>query len=244
MAEREHFTNGRCFAGGSGLTFLIAAFGAQIAGWQHWITIGMAYGLGIVLMFGAIVLITKSYYGQPAKATTPVPQSSVGIVPGIPSVSSLLGQNGTVDFDAKKFFAQAHYSPVTAEMEKNIKLIAEQSFPNDKEAFYARLIGVGLVAIQYDYSFLLIFGSQLKAMAEMNSRGLIPLADLKKHYDKAAADYPKTYTTYTFDQWIAFMKSRLLIAMYPSQMVELSWMGKDFLKYIAHAALDTSKKLN
>lgn len=27
----------------------------------------------------------------------------------------------------------------------------------------------------------------------MNSRGIIPIADLKKHYDEAVADYPKTY---------------------------------------------------
>ena len=64
MAQREHFTNGRCFAGGSGLALMIAAFGAQTALWNHWITIGVLYGAGIILAILATVWITKSYYSR------------------------------------------------------------------------------------------------------------------------------------------------------------------------------------
>jgi len=167
-----------------------------------------------------------------------------GTVPGIPTLSALLGQNPSVDFNAKKFFAVAYYSPVTAEIEKNIRIVAQQNSPNDKEAFYARFIGVGLVAYQHDLTWFTIYGSQLKAMAEMISRGLIPLADLKKHYDKAAVDYPKTYENYSFEQWVDYMKSRLLIATYPSQMVELSFNGQDFLKYLAHVGRNVDGKPN
>lgn len=166
------------------------------------------------------------------------------IIPGIPTLSALLGETPAVDFDAKKFFALAYYSPITAEIEKNIKIIAQQNSPNDREAFYARLIGVGTVAYQYDVSWFTIFGSQMKALEEMNSRGLVPVTDLQKHYDKAVIDYPKTFEDYSFDQWLGFMKSRMLIAIYPSQMVELSWGGKDFLKYLAHMAWNTKEKPN
>lgn len=173
----------------------------------------------------------------------PHPQASAAI-PGIPTLSSLLGQHSSVEFDAKAFFALAHYSPVTAEVEQNIKAIAEQNSPKDKEAFYARFIGVGLVAYQHDTSWYLIFGSQLMALAELNSRGLIPVEDLRKHYDKAVTDYPKTYASYSFEQWLDFMRIRLLIATYPSQMVELSWNGKDFLKYLAHTGRSIDGKPN
>jgi hypothetical protein len=156
----------------------------------------------------------------------------------------LLGQNPNITFDAKKFFALAHYSPITAEVEKNIKIIAPQNSPNDKEAFYARFIGVGLVAYQHDVSWFTVFGSQLAALAELNSRGLIPVADLRKHYEKAVVDHPKTYSDYSFDQWLNFMRARMLIAIYPSQMVELSFNGKDFLKYLAHAGQNVHLKTN
>lgn len=167
-----------------------------------------------------------------------------GVVPGIPTLSSLLGQSPNITFDAKKFFAQAYYSPITAEFEKNMKIIAQQQFPDDKEGFYARFIGVGLAAVHYEQTWVLIFGSQLKAMEEMNFRGLITITDLKKHYDKAVIEYPNTYVNYSFDQWYAFIKSRMLIADYPSKMVELSWMGKDFWRWIAHTAREISKQNN
>ena len=84
----------------------------------------------------------------------------------------------------------------------------------------------------------------MRAWEELNSRGLIPIADLKKHYDKAVTDYPKTYEHYSFEQWLDYMQSRMLIARYPSQMVELSFMGKDFLKYLAHVRRSANGKPN
>jgi hypothetical protein len=167
-----------------------------------------------------------------------------GIVPGIPSLSALLGQNPSVEFDARKFFALAYYSPITAEIEKNIKIVAQQNSPNDKEAFYARFIGLGAVAYQHDVTWFSIYGSQLKALTELNPRGPIPVADLKKHYDKACTDYPNTYANYSFEQWLEFMKLRMLIVRYPSQMVEISFNGKDFLKYIAHVGMNINGKHN
>jgi len=197
--------------------------------------------------FGLVVIVVMHRFihrtPQPKTGDSSPPQAS-GVVPGIPTLSALLGQNPSVVFDAKKFFALAYYSPLTAEIEKNIKLIAQQNFPNDKEAFYTRFIGIWFIAYQYDVSWFTIFGSQLRALEEMNSRGMIPLADLKKHYDAAAANNPKFYATYSFDQWVSFMKGRLLIAVYPSQMVELSWGGKDFLKYLAHMAWSATNKPN
>ena len=55
---------------------------------------------------------------------------------------------------------------------------------------------------------------------------------------------PKRMKKYSFDEWMEYLKSRALVATYPSQMVELSWNGKDFLKYLAHRALNTNGKPN
>ena len=71
-------------------------------------------------------------------------------------------------------------------------------------------------------------------MEELNTRGIIPVAELNKHYEKAVVDYPNTYANYSFDEWVDFLKLRMLVAIYPSQMIELSWNGRDFLKYLAH----------
>lgn len=162
----------------------------------------------------------------------------------MPSLSALLGQDSNVTFDPKKWFALAYYSPITAEVEKNIARIAEMLYPKEREAFYARLIGVGLVGVQHEMTWLMIFRSRLAAIDEMSSRGLVPIGDLKKHYDSGAASNPKFYATYSFENWVEFMKTRMLIALYPSQMVELSFSGKDFLRYLAHVGYGRNAKVN
>jgi len=198
--------------------------------------------LALLMTAGIVWLIGRRKQSNQSQIQLPQPGA---MAPGIPTLSSLLGQNDpNITFDAKQFFALAHYSPVTAEIEKNIRIVAQQNSPNDKEAFYARFIGVGVVAYQHDVTWFLIYRSQLAALAELNSRGLIPAADLKKHYDKAVVEYPKTYANYSFDQWMDFMTSRMLIARYPSRMVELSFNGKDFLKYLAHVGRDAQPKAN
>ena len=73
---------------------------------------------------------------------------------------------------------------------------------------------------------------------------MIPIADLKKYYDKAVTDFPKTYSNYSFEEWLEYMKGRMLIAIYPTQLVELSFNGKDFLKYLAHVGRNIHVKSN
>lgn len=244
MPEREHFTNGRCFTFGTGLALMGTSFGAQVSGWTHWITLGVGYGIGIVLMSIATMLIAKSYFSRQSEHPNISPSQATGTTPGIPTLSSLLGQNPAITFDVKKHFALAYYSPVTAEIEKNIKAIAEQNYPKDKESFYARFIGVGAVAYLHEATWLGIYRSQLDALNELSSRGLIPVAELRKHYDKAVHDYPNAYKDRSFEQWLKYMQSRFLIARYPSEMVELSFGGKDFLRYVAHAGYKVDVKAN
>lgn len=204
--------------------------------------------LGLVV-FGFLLLgIARWHDQQKATTTSQAPpsssQASAQIVAGIPHVSSLTGRTPDITFDPRVFFAQAHFSTLTAEVENNIKIVAQQYYPNDKEAFYARLIGVGMVTFQHDQIWLVIFGSQLKALYELSSRGVIPLSDLEKHYEKAVLDYPLVYKNYSFEQWVAYMTANGLIVTYPSLMAEISYKGQDFLKYLAHTGKTIENQKN
>lgn len=108
MAEREHFTNFRCITFGTGLAIMTASFGAQVNGWQHWITVGIGYGVGIVLMLIATVLITKSYFSRQSEHLSdallppPSPPATPIVQPPTPSklriISSYYGGiNGEAD---------------------------------------------------------------------------------------------------------------------------------------------------
>jgi len=58
------------------------------------------------------------------------------------------------------------------------------------KGFYAKFIGVGVVAYCHDAAWAYIFRSQLLMLMELNGRnGLIPVAHARIYYDQAAAKY-------------------------------------------------------
>ena len=71
------------------------------------------------------------------------------------------------------------------------------------------------------------------ALMEINRR-VMPIAEVKVFYDKAAAEYAGTYVNYSFEQWMGFMKSQTLIIWHPTGMVEITVQGRDFLRYLTH----------
>jgi hypothetical protein len=77
-----------------------------------------------------------------------------------------------VNFDAANYFRVAHQSVLTEDVEKRIRISAEQNksycAPED---FYAKFIGVGLVAYIHDMTWAYIFKSQLLMLTELNRRG-------------------------------------------------------------------------
>jgi hypothetical protein len=182
------------------------------------------WGILFLLSAEAFVWVAKSQrrVGQGA-ALSQTESSRVSLV------------TSTANFDAVTFFRLAYHSPLTEEAEANIRKAAADNQPSDKEGFYAKFIGVGLIAYIYDMIWSSIFKSQLLALLELNRKnGHLPLADIKSFYNQAAASRPEYYVRYTFDQWLSYMKSQLLLIVYPSNMVEITLRGKDFLKYLLH----------
>ena len=142
---------------------------------------------------------------------------------------------GTANFDATAFFRAAYYSEITTETEKNARLAAAQNQPNDREGFLAKLIGVGLVGFTHEITWSSIYRSQLLILNDLLRRGaLMPLTDAKTYYARAATENPELYRNYSFDGWLNFLVSRQLIIWHQSQMLEMTFMGRDFLKYLTH----------
>jgi hypothetical protein len=176
-------------------------------------------------------------------AVTPAAAAPAQLLPTFPSLSALYGQPPQITFSPNEFFRTAYYSPLTAEVENNIKVIAHNYQANDHEGFYSRFIGVGLTAIMHEMSWAYSFKSQMLLLMEMNRRGgLIPIADAKTYYDKAVAECPKVFANWSFDQWLEFLKREQLLIQHPTNMLEMTHRGKDFVKYLAHWGRDLSLK--
>jgi hypothetical protein len=202
-----------------------------------WLVTSILLCLSLVMLLWLAKSAKKSPIPIPA-----VPQMPASQTIGIPTISALQAQAPQITFNAQEFFRLAYYSPVTAEVENNIKIIAQQNQPGDREGFLARFIGVGYVAITYQMTWLSIFKSQLLMLTELNRRIMTPAAEAKKYYDKAAADYPSLYAQYTFEQWIDYMKGELLLIRHPSDMLEITHRGRDLLKFVVHWGYDFNAK--
>src|SRR6266478_3721793 len=96
----------------------------------------------------------------------------------IPQSSSAQSTAATLStgraFDATEFFRHSYYSPLQAEIETNVRAAAAQNQPNDREGFYVKLIGIGLLSYTYDMVWSAIYKSQLLALLELNrNNGLL-----------------------------------------------------------------------
>ena len=97
----------------------------NMPGWAVW---------AILFLLSAIAFVWVAKFlkrdGQPTLSQTEAPVSLV---------------TTTTKFDAPTYFRMAYQSPLTAEAEANIRRAAADNQPNDREGFYAKFIGVGLI---------------------------------------------------------------------------------------------------
>jgi hypothetical protein len=137
--------------------------------------------------------------------------------------------------DIKEFFRTAYRTTAEAEVRKNFYILARQEQPNEPEKFYLDFIGVGFLAAVFDSFWWRMFRSQLLALLEINrNSGRLPLAKVRDFYDAAAKAYPTEYADDTFERWFSYLTQNGLVIHHPSEMVEITVRGKEFLKYLAH----------
>ena len=207
----------------------MVALGAWLVHKISWFPDWVPYLAAFILTMFAFMWSSKRL-SRPTQAYTQSPSTAQN-VPG-----AIVAPPPTpVNFDAATFFRQAYTGPLTAEAEKNFGLAADQNQPNDRAGFLLRIMGIGLVAWMHDLTWFAIYKSQLLMLVELNRRGgLMPLNDAKPYYDQGVADFPQIYANYSFEQWIEFIKSQQLLLQHPSNMLEITVRGKDFLKYLTH----------
>jgi len=200
--------------------------GLRHLAWDWWVLSGLFVASFVLLMF-----IGRK--GRPSQLNATPGQASTA--PFFPAVSTLVPGVPAPTFDVNAYFKHAYYSPLTAESEKNITVIAKQNQPDDPAGFMAKFIGVGLVAYLHDVTWFTIFKSQFLMLLDINAKnGFLSLTDAKVYYDRAVAEYPRIYSNYSFDDWLGFMRQQELLLRHASNMLEITFKGKDFLKYSTH----------
>lgn len=197
---------------------------AKLPTWEVWIILG-------VLSLIAFVWLTKQTKASSGQQMSDVrPQS-------IPSLSTT-----AATFDPKKFFAVAYISPLTDEAENNIRAVGMTYYQNanDREAFYTKFIGVGLQAYVYDHLWWLLFKSQILLLRELNHK-VLTIDEAKAFFDAAANEYPEEYAKDTFERWLEWPRSQLLLSQ-EGMKLAITPKGRDFLKYVLHTGRSEATK--
>jgi hypothetical protein len=138
--------------------------------------------------------------------------------------------------DVTERLMRALDSPVLKETEDWVRSSLEKA-GIDKNTDKEKILFRFLAATELENRFLrtdsLIWGSQIAILETMNSQRLTGLSReaLREFYDNASVQYPGTYTRYSFDQYINFLKTSGLISEV-NNMFHITILGVEFLGWL------------
>ena len=105
----------------------------------------------------------------------------------------------------------------------------------EREAFLVRVLAAASIVQSFEQIYRSIWGSQIGALQFLNSANLggVDPNQVRPWYDQAAGRDPELYGSYSFEQWLGFLRSQALIVASEAG-VTISLEGREFLKYVLH----------
>jgi len=158
--------------------------------------------------------------------------------------SDLLAVEPQAVVDLDQIVRRSFNSVLEADAERNLSHALQLKPQADRESFLIKFIAQGIISYTYDSLWWVIYGSQLRALLELNQRGFMRQEEIKPYYDKAAEHFSAVYATYTFDQWLEFMRIQQVLIDHPGEVVEITVKGRDFLKFIIHWGYSIERRPN
>lgn len=89
-----------------------------------------------------------------------------------------------------------------------------------------------LAVHQFEQVYHFIFGSQIRILIHLNSASGETVESLKFFYDNAAKVHPELFKNYPYQQYFEFLIKQELAIVNDDKTVNITWLGRDFLKYI------------
>lgn len=98
------------------------------------------------------------------------------------------------------------------------------------------------ILLTFERVYNIIYGSQLQLLQYINTYSNLSTEELIPFYETAKSKYPEFYETYTFESWLQFLINMDLIIRNDDGKYSITWIGRDFLKFIIELALSMSKR--
>jgi hypothetical protein len=112
----------------------------------------------------------------------------------------------------------------------------------ERQKVLIRYLAAVSISQRFERTWYWIWGSQLKMLDALNSikpNGL-SAESLNKFYENGKNTSPELYTNYTFDQWLTFLKTWVLVRE-DNGIIRITLAGEEFLKYLVQTGLTANK---
>ncbi|MBA7704865.1 hypothetical protein ES703_113687 [subsurface metagenome] len=133
-------------------------------------------------------------------------------------------------------------SPVLQEQERLINEALTRVGP-EKERFLVHGLAITKLSLAFEQIYSTIWGSQIYILEHLNDRRLIGALkeDIKtSFYDEAAIRWPNSFTNYSYDVYLNFLKSSNLI-IEQNESLFITDFGVDFLQYLTRTGKSGSR---
>ncbi len=131
--------------------------------------------------------------------------------------------------------------PMLRETEANVRAQTNMFEPAERENYLLRALTMLMVLSIYELAWINIFGSQLRALNQLNAR-MLTYEELRHYYDEGSASLPQLYRNRSFEMWIAFLRNQVL-ALDHGDRLEITVRGREFLRYVIQSGYDQNAKL-
>jgi hypothetical protein len=205
-----------------------------------------SYLYGGIFVISALVFAWLTQQLRPHEASVVTGQSKQQALPPPKQQGTELASPtsaGQADVEA---FYRTYDNALLVEAEDNIRQEAEKyQAGHERERFLVRFFASAYITGAFEYTWVLIFRSQIRAMEGLNKapRQPVPIESLRPFYDSAILTNPQYYNGYPFTAWLAFMKTYLLIRE-ENGCIAIIVRGHEFLKYLVHTGRTADDKRN
>ena len=120
------------------------------------------------------------------------------------------------------------------------KAVSEFLLASERETFLVRIVTIGWIIWDFEVLWYNIYRSQIELLQRLNA-GPLTRKDALPYYSVASLTYPHYYISYSFEQWLGYVRGNLLIRE-DGDKLSITIKGRAFLKHLIDTGRSASDR--
>ncbi|MCJ7552801.1 MAG: hypothetical protein MUO34_02845 [Ignavibacteriaceae bacterium] len=134
-------------------------------------------------------------------------------------------------------FSKSTVTEVETFIKINLKLETEPlNADREKSLLYYSILL--FISNKFNWIYPRIYGSQIKILLFLNTVQQAEIESVRRFYLEAQHKYLDFYKSYTFEEYLSFLKTNLLVVVDENTQVRITDFGKDFISFLVNTNLN------